>query len=156
MVKSLACFHCVLATWPSQVSGQRAIESGLGSSSSECRSTKGGGSPLRVAEDHTRGGLKEGGREKLRTPVPEHLTFFTFVLATFFLIFLSPPPLLILFIFLFWKKKKMLGFFLFFFFFLSSVFFFLKKERNTFPHTLNAPVKKFHISGSSFLQLAAY
>ena len=164
MVKSLACFHCVLATWPSQVSGQRAIESGLGSSSSECRSTKGGGSPLRVAEDHTRGGLKEGGREKLRTPVPEHLTFFTFVLATFFLLFLflfiyfplSPPPSLFYLFFYFGRKRKCWVSFSFFFFFLSSVFFFLKKERNTFPHTLNAPVKKFHISGSSFLQLAAY
>ena len=132
MVKSLACFHCVLATWPSQVSGQRAIESGLGSSSSECRSTKGGGSPLRVAEDHTRGGLKEGGREKLRTPVPEHLTFFTFVLATFFLLFLflfsyssrpPPPPYFIYFFIL--EEKENVGFLsLFFFsFFLLSFFF---------------------------------
>lgn len=118
---SLACVFIVLLS-VCQVC--RAIESGLGSSSSsESRSTMGGGSPPLKEGLKTKEGYRRG--EKLRTPVPGHLTFFTFVLATFFLLFLFlfiyfplPPSF---FFFLFWKEKKMLGFFLFFF--LSSPFF---------------------------------
>lgn len=128
MMKWSNLLRVFIVCWPLGRAKSRAIESGLGSSSFESRSTMGGGSPLRVAEDHTRGGL-EGGRNwgrRSRAPHVFHVRsgdFLSTLFIPFYLFSSPPPPLLILFIFLFWKKKKMLGFFLFFFLSFFCLFF---------------------------------
>lgn len=137
MMKWSNLLRVFIVCWPLGRAKSRAIESGLGSSSSESRSTMGGGSPLRIAEDHTRGGL-EGGRNwgrRSRAPHVFHVRSGDFLSTLFipFYLFSSPPPSLFYLFFYFGRKRKCWVSFSFFFF-LSSAFFFKERKKHISPY----------------------